>query len=93
MEKPKYEKPIVMDLNGNSANGAPLACIAGGSVDSSLVCYTGTVGYLLGNDCQPGGVANYTPGASCITGGIASLECAGGSTGDYHGGCTSGPTP
>jgi len=61
MDKPTYEKPIVLDLNGNTANGdlPPL--------QSEM-------------DCQPGSSAGEV-GANCISGGVASVDCATGSLG------------
>jgi hypothetical protein len=95
MDKPRYEKPIVLDLNGNSANGAPLWCGSGSNVDpSSNVCYSGTNGYQDLNDCKSGVFANTYPGA-CTTGGTASWECSSGgvNSGTVGGTCTSGPSP
>jgi hypothetical protein len=92
MDKPRYEKPIVLDLNGNSANGAPLWCGSGNSV-SSGVCYTGVGGTADPSDCKSGGTAN--AGGACVSGSVAAYECSAGisDSGAYQNSCTSGPTP
>jgi len=88
MEKKKYEKPIVLDLNGNTASGGPLACMSGSSV-SSLVCYDGTGRYQYSADCFPGSTADIF-NAACIAGGTADYECAAGNYGTRRDGCVAG---
>ena len=86
MEKKKYEKPIVLDLNGNTASGDPLACMNGTGVASpncdggglDAACYAGTGGSPWSGDCRNGPGAG--PGtASCLSGSSALYECAVGS--------------
>jgi len=64
MDKPRYEKPIVFDLNGNTAYGdiPPLQSAA---------------------DCIPGSNANQVD-ANCVSGGVASMDCATGSLGSKN---------
>ena len=85
MEKKKYEKPIVLDFNGNAASGDPLACMTGtgvahpgcggGGLDAA--CYAGTGGATWSGDCRNGTSAG--PGtASCLSGTSALYECSAG---------------
>jgi len=101
MEKKKYEKPIVLDLNGNAANGGPLACISGSAATGGdETCGTGT---NAGYTCSSG--TNGPSGGTCYGGNSPALgeDCFGGSSAFYCGawntgtpdpsGCRSGPTP
>ncbi len=65
MDKPRYEKPIVLDLNGNTANGtlpplqSELDCKPGSSAgDSGANCISGNVVAL---DCATGGLGLKNP--------------------------------
>ena len=96
----KYEPPIARDLGGRATAGqSPLACLTGTSVvgflcgpgGSDAACDAGTSGfYFAGDDCRPGGTPsiNY----SCLMGGSADWECAGGLTPGVFGPCTAGPS-
>ncbi len=99
MEKIKYEKPIVLDLNGNNANGAPLVCFAGSSANGTdESCTIG--GTPIYTDNCSGGI-NVSPNCfggsgnsigDCLSGGSA-YYCTGGSGGGTDpNGCRNGPS-
>ena len=66
MEKKKYEKPIVLDLNGNTANGGPLSCVQGGSASGGAETCVGGTGVSSGD---------------CAFGTFPAGDCEGGSAG------------
>jgi hypothetical protein len=94
MEKKKYEKPIVLDLNGNAATGGPLGCFNGNSPGTFELCQTGTgVDTGLGNPCATGPAPGTRGSPLCFSGG-SPMFCNGGSGGDpMPASCTSGPNP
>jgi hypothetical protein len=98
MDKMRYERPVVVELNSRAAHGqGPLACMSGGTVSPldcfagslDTACYVGTGGSEYAGDCVPGTSA--APSASCLSGSDAGYECAGGSNPVHAGSCTSGP--
>jgi hypothetical protein len=100
MEKQKYEKPIVLDLNGNSANGGPLSCVSGESAIGEF--QTCNVGVGAAQSCQFGGHGGpyqaCTPGnefggsGGCASGTLPGGYCEGGSGGFNYYGCNVGPS-
>ena len=73
----KYEKPIVRDLNGQSASGGPpipLACLSGGTAGNPSVCAPN--GAVAGDDCNPGQNVGWQE--DCVNGDVV-IDCISGS--------------
>jgi len=100
MEKKKYEKPIVLDLNGNTASGGPLSCVPGGSATGGETCVGG---FYAGWSCSGGteGSSDRTPckngtgvsSGDCVFGtSPGATFCEGGLSGTNVYGCHVGPS-
>jgi hypothetical protein len=101
MEKKKHEKPIVLDLNGNTASGGPLSCVLGGSASgmfetcvggtgATSYCSTGSADSFHDTPCAGGnGIGS---GGDCMTGTLANGWCEGGAGNINVNGYRSGPS-